>query len=252
MTAVTVSPFAPRAISLIAQAYDLRKSGEVPARWAKEVLSDIDVYWVQEVSLCYLLIPGTDSGYDWRHTNLWGLPTRIEGVPGKWREGYRTAGEFAWRFAARRLPSAEGPTKLVIVGHSLGGATAAVVGALAARDGWAPRVALLLLLAAPRTTNQVGADYLNKHYPPEVGQRIAFEFDLVPFSVPPFPFPWRHALKNFYVSPNTLEISEKVDLTRWVRLLRVWRRSKPHQIQMFLRWVKEKMLPDISPSGGPE
>jgi hypothetical protein len=190
--------------------------------------------------LLALVLPGTNQLADWTHANLLGLPVRVGGLPGMWRRGFSVGAEWAWAQLRGRFREGD---RVLITGHSYGGAMSLDAGAVAVRDGLGDRVLGLLAFAPPRATSRDGAQLLNRAYPFGVGQRFVLGFDIVPWSV--IPGYWHHALQPVFIGSDG-EVGVRYRF--WFELGRALRQRGiqaigHHGMRNYLAWAESLPAP---------
>jgi pimeloyl-ACP methyl ester carboxylesterase len=211
----------------------------------------VQVYLAQSSTepLRAVVIPGSNEPADWR-SNFDLRRTTVHGLPGEWRHGFIDGARKAWQLVLRKDPIRQAT---IVVGHSYGAALALGFAALAARRGIAPYgtdlpgdrirpsyIRQVIAFASPRVTNRDGAGYLERYYR-ELGWRINYGFDFVPWSV--LPAGWCHPFEPYFLgSDGAIRRRQKwgLELRRALRRrgLQAW---ADHGISNYRLWLENEL-----------
>ena len=148
-----------------------------------------------------LIFRGTSARDDWR-VNLRVRPRHIWfSVPGRIHSGFWRALKLVWTPVVKPLVGSarESGKKIVIAGHSLGGALASLAAARIAKHGDRDLVASVYTFGQPRVGDARFVDYMNTVYGDSFA-RFVNRNDIVPM-IPPRPL-YRHIGKLYRFDAN--------------------------------------------------
>lgn len=121
---------------------------------------------IQSGDTVFIVIRGTSNLKQWLFSNMRVLKTRLDWADGKVHGGFAQAAEEFYAEIIRHPPLREAVkncTKLVVTGHSLGGATAVLLAQMLQRRGLGNRLGLgeylqVVTFGAPRVGNYMWAE----------------------------------------------------------------------------------------------